>query len=91
MLEAFVAAFPWQVIFGAVAGHDAPVMGNRDEQQCPHEVFPCRDEDRWIAIAVNDDEQFAALGNAIGVARPGDPRSAASSGAGSTSRRWRTS
>ena len=68
MLEAFVAAFPWQVVFGAVTGHDAPVMGNRDEQQCPHEVFPCRDEDRWIAIAVADDEQFAALAKAIGVA-----------------------
>ena len=66
MLEAFMAAFPWQVVFGGVTGHDAPVMGNRDEQCCPHEVFPCRDEDRWIAIAVNDDEQFAALAAAIG-------------------------
>jgi crotonobetainyl-CoA:carnitine CoA-transferase CaiB-like acyl-CoA transferase len=75
MLEAFMAAFPWQVVFGGVTGHDAPVMGNRDEQCCPHEVFPCRDEDRWIAIAVNDDEQFAALAAAIGAPELGhDPR-----------------
>jgi crotonobetainyl-CoA:carnitine CoA-transferase CaiB-like acyl-CoA transferase len=75
MLEAFVAAFPWQVVFGAVTGHDAPVMGNRDEQRCPHEVFPCRGDDRWIAIAVDDDEQFAALANAIGAdGLAADPR-----------------
>jgi crotonobetainyl-CoA:carnitine CoA-transferase CaiB-like acyl-CoA transferase len=75
MLEAFVAAFPWQVVFGAVTGHDAPVMGNRDEQHCPHEVFPCQDEDRWIAIAVDDDEQFAALAKTIGAPElADDPR-----------------
>lgn len=75
MLEAFMAAFPWQVIFGAVAGHDAPVLGNRDEQRCPHEVFRCRGQDRWVAIAVDDDEQFRRLVAAMG--RPGlsdDPR-----------------
>ncbi len=74
-LEAFVAAFPWQVVFGGVTGHDAPVMGNRDEQRCPHEVFPCQDEDRWIAIAVDDDEQFVALATAIGAPKlADDPR-----------------
>jgi benzylsuccinate CoA-transferase BbsF subunit len=75
MLEAFLAAFPWQVIFGGVAGHDAPVMGNRDERRCPHEVFPCRGDDRWIAIVVEDDRQFEALTAVMGASDlAGDPR-----------------
>jgi crotonobetainyl-CoA:carnitine CoA-transferase CaiB-like acyl-CoA transferase len=75
MLEAFMAAFPWQVIFGGVAGHDAPVMGNRDERRCPHEVFPCHGDDRWIAIVVEDDRQFEALTAVMGASDlAGDPR-----------------
>ena len=75
MLEAFMAAFPWQVIFGGVTGHDAPVIGNRDELRCPHEVFRGLGDDEWLAIAVESDEQFARLAGVIG--QPGlatDPR-----------------
>lgn len=75
MLEAFMAAFPWPVIFGGVAGHDAPVLGNRDEQRCPHEVFRCQGEDRWIAISVEDDHQFRRLAAAMGLPElSSDPR-----------------
>ncbi len=75
MLEAFMASFPWPVIFGGVTGHDAPVLGNRDEQRCPHEVFRCQGEDRWIAISVDDDEQFRRLAGAMGMPElASDPR-----------------
>jgi crotonobetainyl-CoA:carnitine CoA-transferase CaiB-like acyl-CoA transferase len=67
MLEAFLASFPWPVIFAGVAGHDAPVMGNRDELHCPHGVFPCRGEDRWIAVAVDTDERFEAMAKVMGM------------------------
>lgn len=66
MVEALIAALPWQVIYGAVAGHDAPVMGNRDDQRSPHEVFRCLGEDRWMAVSVETDAQFAALCEEIG-------------------------
>jgi crotonobetainyl-CoA:carnitine CoA-transferase CaiB-like acyl-CoA transferase len=35
----------------------------------PHGVFPCRGDDRWVALAVESDEQWHALAGAVG--RPG--------------------
>ena len=32
--------------------------GNRDRYMSPHGVYPCRGSDRWVAIAVADDEQW---------------------------------
>ena len=29
--------------------------GNRDDDMCPHGVFPAIGEDRWVAIACQDD------------------------------------
>ena len=66
MLEASVAAFPWPVLYQAVEGHGAPVDGNRDEQRAPHDVYRCQGHYEWVAIAVEDDRQFAALAAAIG-------------------------
>jgi crotonobetainyl-CoA:carnitine CoA-transferase CaiB-like acyl-CoA transferase len=66
MLEASVAAFPWPVLYQAVTGHGAPVVGNRDEQRAPHDVYRCRGRYEWVAIAVEDDEQFAKLAGALG-------------------------
>ena len=40
--------------------------GNRDEWTRPHGVYPCRGEDRWIAIAVFDDEEWEALEREMG-------------------------
>jgi crotonobetainyl-CoA:carnitine CoA-transferase CaiB-like acyl-CoA transferase len=36
-------------------------MGNRDLQLCPHGVYPTAGDDRWIAIACQDDEAWRAL------------------------------
>jgi benzylsuccinate CoA-transferase BbsF subunit len=36
-------------------------MGNRDPQMAPHGVYPAAGEDRWVAIAVGNDEQWQAL------------------------------
>ena len=35
--------------------------GNRDPGAAPHGVYPCRGQDRWIAIACVSDEQWQAL------------------------------
>jgi crotonobetainyl-CoA:carnitine CoA-transferase CaiB-like acyl-CoA transferase len=69
MLEACLAAFPWPVLHGATVGSDVPVIGNRDEERSPHGVFRCRGEDDWLAVAVEDDAQFAALAAVMG--KPG--------------------
>ena len=48
---------------------------NADELMAPHNVYLCWGVDRWVAIAVETDEEFAALAGVIG--RPelaADPR-----------------
>jgi crotonobetainyl-CoA:carnitine CoA-transferase CaiB-like acyl-CoA transferase len=65
MLEASLAAFPWPVLYQATVGHASPIEGNRDEQRAPHDVYRCRGHYEWVAIAVDDDEQFAALAAAL--------------------------
>jgi len=49
-------------------GRVAGPMGNRHPLAvaAPHGVFPCAGEDRWIAIAVNDDEEWRSLVDAMG-------------------------
>ena len=41
-------------------------IGNRDPFAAPHGVYPCQGEDRWCAIAVQTEEQWAAFCRAIG-------------------------
>ena len=41
-------------------------IANRDANAAPHGVYQCRGEDRWCAIAVQNDEQWAGLCRALG-------------------------
>jgi benzylsuccinate CoA-transferase BbsF subunit len=41
-------------------------MGNRHPTMAPHGVYPCAGEDRWVAIAVGTDAEFAALCRVMG-------------------------
>jgi benzylsuccinate CoA-transferase BbsF subunit len=55
-------------------GH-LPRNANRNPNYCPHGVYPVAGDDRWIAIAVAGDDEFAALARRLG--RPdlvADPR-----------------
>ena len=49
--------------------------GNRSDRYAPHGAYRCADEDgeRWIAVAVEDDEQWAGMLEALG-AVAADPR-----------------
>lgn len=40
--------------------------GNRDRYMCPHGVYPCRGADRWVAIAITDDEDWQSFRQVIG-------------------------
>jgi benzylsuccinate CoA-transferase BbsF subunit len=40
--------------------------GNRAEDAAPHAVYPCRGEERWIAIAVFSDDEWQRLCGALG-------------------------
>jgi len=36
-------------------------MGNHDPYMAPHSVYPCLGEDRWVAITIEDDDQWQSL------------------------------
>jgi len=40
--------------------------GNLQASMAPHGVFPCRGQDRWLAVAVRDDADWTAFCRAIG-------------------------
>ncbi len=41
-------------------------MGNRNPGYAPHGVYPCKGEERWVAIAVATDKEWQALCNVMG-------------------------
>jgi len=47
-------------------GRNRPRMGNNDEIMAPHGCYPCKGEDKWVAIAVSNDEEWDALRKAMG-------------------------
>jgi crotonobetainyl-CoA:carnitine CoA-transferase CaiB-like acyl-CoA transferase len=40
-------------------------MGNRSPRTAPHGVFPCRGDDRWVALATWSDDEWARLAKII--------------------------
>jgi benzylsuccinate CoA-transferase BbsF subunit len=55
----------WLLAYEAT-GASAGRVGNRSPYAAPHGVFPCAGEDRWIAIAVHDDDDWRRLVAAMG-------------------------
>lgn len=50
----------------ASTGTEPERIGNRSRFHAPHNLFRCRGEDRWCAIAVLTDDQWRALCRVIG-------------------------
>jgi benzylsuccinate CoA-transferase BbsF subunit len=46
---------------GPLTGTPAAPRGNRVPWAAPHGVYPCAGEDRWVAVAVSDDEAWQRL------------------------------
>jgi len=42
------------------------LQGNRHQSVAPHGVYPCKGENRWIALAVEDDDAWEGLRRAMG-------------------------
>ena len=74
-LEATVAAFGDVMTEFDATGRVPARNGNRSPTAAPHGCYRCRGDDRWIAIAVDGDEQWRALCRvADGAAWTRDPR-----------------
>jgi benzylsuccinate CoA-transferase BbsF subunit len=57
-----------------VNGHILERSGNASPDFAPHGVYPAAGEDRWVAIAATNDEQWAGLCRAIGGALADEAR-----------------
>ncbi len=47
-------------------GNEAVPMGNSSPQAVPHNVYRCRGDDRWCAISVSSDKEWAGFKRALG-------------------------
>ena len=50
----------------AMNGRTQGPLGNRDAVRAPQGIYPCRGEDRWIAISVSSDEEWGSLCRVMG-------------------------
>jgi benzylsuccinate CoA-transferase BbsF subunit len=47
-------------------GRDRRQQGNDDVLMAPHNTYPCKGDDQWIAIAVSNDEEWRGLCRVLG-------------------------
>jgi crotonobetainyl-CoA:carnitine CoA-transferase CaiB-like acyl-CoA transferase len=65
-VENFLSYIPEAILDYTMNGRNAEPQGNRHPSHAPHNVFPCRGEDRWIAIDAGDDDAWQALCRVLG-------------------------
>ena len=58
----------------ASTGINPEPVGNASLSAAPHDCFPCKGDDRWCVIAVENDEQWAALAEILGPTIANDAR-----------------
>ena len=66
MLEASIPTIAPAVLDYLVNGQEAVSTGNRSSHGAPHGIYRCAGEDRWCAISVLGDEEWADFVRAIG-------------------------
>lgn len=60
------ALLPTTLLEWSVNHAVAPPRGNSSAEFAPYGVYPCLGDDRWCAITVTNDEQWAGFGRALG-------------------------
>lgn len=64
--ETGVNHMPATVLDYTVNGRIATRRGNQDERACPHAVYRCQGQERWLSIAVATDEEWRAFVQVMG-------------------------
>jgi benzylsuccinate CoA-transferase BbsF subunit len=73
--EACAMLLPEALMEYTMNGTQPPRLGNRDPYMAPHGVFCCRGEDRWVSLAVRNDEEWQRMCAVMGrVELAADPR-----------------
>ena len=66
MAETVTTMIPEAMMDFFLNGRDEGPQGNRAPSMAPHGVFPVAGDDRWVAIAISTDAEFAALCEVLG-------------------------
>ena len=66
MAETVMSMIPGQLLDYSMNGRVAVPRGNRDDLAVPHNLYRCQGDDKWIAISVHDERQWAAFCKAAG-------------------------
>ncbi len=61
MAEAMCTLLPESIMEFAMNGRVLAPNGNRDRRHAPHNVYRCRGDDAWVAIAVTSEDEWRAL------------------------------
>jgi len=61
MGELVMTMLPEGVMDYVMNGRERYRMGNHDEVMAPHNCYRCQGEDKWVAIAVTNEEEWQAL------------------------------
>ncbi len=64
--EALVSVMGPELLATIVNGEDPIRQGNFSQYKAPYNCYPCRGEDKWCAIAVSTDDEWARLCQAMG-------------------------
>jgi crotonobetainyl-CoA:carnitine CoA-transferase CaiB-like acyl-CoA transferase len=64
--ETTMAVLPDAITAWTMNGVQPPRDGNRDPHMAPHGVFRAAGEDRWVAVAIEDDAAWARLATILG-------------------------
>lgn len=65
-VEAAMQFIGAELLLAAETGIDPVPDGNHVPHMSPHDAFPAKGEDQWVAIAAENEEQWARLCTAIG-------------------------
>ena len=68
--ETLTSTIPEAMLDFSVNGRSPERMGNADPDTAPHGCYPCRGEDRWIAIAAQTDDEWRGLCDVLGMVGP---------------------
>ena len=66
LTEGFIPTFAEFIADYTMNDRDTPSQANRHRWHAPHNVYPTRGDDQWIAIDVGTDAEFAAMAAVLG-------------------------
>jgi benzylsuccinate CoA-transferase BbsF subunit len=66
MAEVVTSMLPEAIMDYVMNGRDRGRQGNHDEIMVPHNVYRCRGDDKWVAVAVDTEDEWRALCQAVG-------------------------